>query len=104
MCSVHAAPEVVQYVHDWIAATRAHRGLSLGASPRAGVSLLNAAQAAAAIEARDFATPDDVKDVAPIVLPHRLIVAPQAEIDGVTAGRVVHELFESVAVPRDKTD
>jgi MoxR-like ATPase len=101
---VHAAPAVLQYVHDLIAATRAHRGLSLGASPRAGVSLLNAAQAAAAIEARDFATPDDVKDVAAIVLSHRLIVAPQAEIDGVTAGRVVHELLESVAVPRDKTD
>ena len=98
---VHVAPAVRQYIYDLIAATRSHRGLSLGASPRAGVSLLGAAQASAAIDERDYATPDDVKDVALLVLPHRLIVAPQAEIDGVTSLRVVREILESVAVPRE---
>ena len=99
---VHVAPAVLRYVYDLVAATRAHHGLSLGASPRAGVSLLAAAQAAAAIGARDYATPDDVKDVALLVLPHRLIVAPHAEIDGVTALRVVGEILESVAIPREQ--
>jgi MoxR-like ATPase len=98
---VRVAASVQQYIYDLITATRSHRGLSLGASPRAGVSLLAAAQASAAIEGRDYATPDDVKDVAPAVLSHRLIVAPQAEIDGVTSGKVVREILESVAIPRE---
>jgi MoxR-like ATPase len=97
---VHVSAAVQRYVLDVIEATRAHRRLSLGASPRAGVSLLVAAQAAAAIDARDYATPDDVKSVAPLVLPHRLIVQPQAEIDGVRASSVVEEILHSVAVPR----
>ena len=71
------------------------------ASARAGVSLLVAAQAAAAIDGRAFATPDDVKDVAAFVVPHRLIVAPQAEIDGVRAGAIVAEILQTVPVPRD---
>ena len=99
---VRVAASVQQYIYDLIAATRSHRGLSLGASPRAGVSLLGAAQASAAIDGRDYATPDDVKDVAAFVLPHRLIVAPQAEIDGVTAAKVVREILESVAIPREE--
>jgi len=98
---IHVAAPVQQYIYDLVAATRSHRGLSLGASPRAGVSLLGAAQAAAAIDGREYATPDDVKDVALFVLPHRLIVAPQAEIDGVTALKVMRELLESVPVPRE---
>ncbi len=98
---VRVAAAVQQYIYHLIAATRSHRGLSLGASPRAGVSLLGAAQASAAIDGRDYATPDDVKDVALFVLPHRLIVSPQAEIDGVTAAKVVREILESVAIPRE---
>lgn len=99
---VRVAAPVQQYVYDLIAATRSHRGLSLGASPRAGVSLLGAAQASAALDGRDYATPDDVKDVGAFVLPHRLIVAPQAEIDGVTSAKVVREVLESVAIPREE--
>ncbi|HEX5275030.1 MAG TPA: MoxR family ATPase [Candidatus Rubrimentiphilum sp.] len=99
---VRVAAPVQQYIYDLVAATRSHRGLSLGASPRAGVSLLGAAQASAAIDGRDYTTPDDVKDVAAFVLPHRLIVAPQAEIDGVTAAKVVREILESVAIPREE--
>lgn len=98
---VHVSSAVQRYVLDLIEATRAHPRLSLGASPRAGVSLLVASQAAAAIDARDYATPDDVKLVAPMVLPHRIIVAPQAEIDGVRAAAVLTEILQSVAVPRE---
>jgi len=99
--AVHVSAAVQRYVYAIVAATRSHRQLTLGASPRAAVSLLLAAQAAAAIDARSFATPDDVKSVAPLVLPHRLIVAPQAEIDGVRAAGVLDEVLQSVPVPRD---
>jgi len=98
---VHVSAAVQRYVYAIVAATRSHRQLTLGASPRAAVSLLLAAQAAAAIDARSFATPDDVKSVAPLVLPHRLIIAPQAEIDGVRAAGVLDEVLQSVPVPRD---
>jgi MoxR-like ATPase len=98
---VHVAAAVQRYIYEITAATRSHRQITLGASPRAGVSLLVAAQAAAAIDGRAFATPDDVKDIAPLVLAHRLIVAPQAEIDGVRAGALVGEIMETIPVPRD---
>jgi len=98
---VHLAAGVRQYAYRIVAATRGHARLTLGASPRAGVALLIASQAAAAIAGRDFAAPDDVKDVATFVLPHRLIVAPDAEIEGITAKDVLREILASVPVPRD---
>lgn len=98
---VHVSTVVQRYILDVIEATRTHRRISLGASPRAGVSLLAAAQAAAAIGGRDYTTPDEVKMVAPLVLPHRLIVQPQAEIDGVRAGAILEEILHSVPVPRE---
>jgi MoxR-like ATPase len=102
--TVHVSAAVQRYVYAIVAATRAHRQLSLGASPRAGVSMLLATQAAAAIDARAFATPDDVKAVAPLVLPHRLIVQPQAEIEGVRAASIIEEILQSAPVPREAAD
>ena len=99
--AVRVEAPVRRYVLEIVSATRAHHQLALGASPRAGVALLLAAQACAAIDARDFATPDDVKGIAPLVLPHRLIVQPHAEIDGVRAAGVVDEILRTVAVPRE---
>jgi MoxR-like ATPase len=99
--AVHVSPEVARYVYAIVAATRAHPRLALGASPRAGVSLLHAAQAAAAIDGRTYATPDDVKDVAPLVLPHRVIVQPEAEIEGIDAAAALGEILRTVPVPRD---
>jgi MoxR-like ATPase len=97
---VHLSEGVREYAYRVIAATRSHSRLTLGASPRAGVHLLTASQAAAAIEGRDFATPDDVKDVAEFVIPHRLIVAPDAEIEGLSGRDVLRDVLASVAVPR----
>ncbi len=97
---VHLSDGVQRYIQQIIAQTRTHPRLALGASPRAGVALLVAAQAAAAIDGRAFATPDDVKDVAAFVLPHRLIVHPEAEIDGVRARDIVADVLASVPVPR----
>jgi MoxR-like ATPase len=97
----HLSDGVRDYVYRIVAETRKQRRLTLGASPRAGIALLLAAQAAAAIGGRDFVSPDDVKDVAPLVVPHRLIVAPEAEIEGISAGTVLRDILASVPVPRD---
>jgi MoxR-like ATPase len=101
--SVHVAPSLQRYVLDIVKRTRDEADVSLGASPRAGIQLLIAAQAAAAIDDRNFATPDDVKAAAPSVLPHRLIVRPEAEIEGLTASEVVKRVLESVPVPKEAT-
>ncbi len=98
--AIHVSPNVLQYVYRIVEETRKSPRLSLGASPRAGVALLLAASAAAAIDGRDFAAPDDVKDVATLVLPHRTIVHPEAEIEGARAIDVVNDILGSVPVPR----
>jgi len=97
---VHVAPDVQAYAYDVAAATRTHARLALGASPRATVTLLITAQAAAAIDGRDYATPDDIKDVAQAVVAHRLIVQPEAEIEGATATTVLADILGNVPVPR----
>ena len=99
--AVHASPALQRYVYDIIARTRTSAEVSLGASPRAGITLLVAAQAAAAIEDAAFATPDNVKDAARFVLAHRLLVRPEAEVEGVTADDVVKRTLDSVPVPKD---
>jgi MoxR-like ATPase len=98
---VHLSDGVRSYTYHIVAATRSHPRLTLGASPRAGVHLLTASQALAAIGGRDFVTPDDVKDVAELVLAHRLIVAPDAEIEGISAYDVLREVLAGVRVPRE---
>ena len=97
---VHLSEGVREYTYRIVAATRTHPRLTLGASPRAGIALLTAAQAAAAIAGRDFATPDDVKDTADLVLPHRLIVAPEAEIEGISARDALRDVLAAIPVPR----
>ncbi|HEX3370390.1 MAG TPA: MoxR family ATPase [Candidatus Cybelea sp.] len=98
---VHLSDAVRDYTYRIVAATRANPRLTLGASPRAGIGLLAASQAAAAMTGRDFVTPDDVKDVADLVIPHRLIVAPDAEIEGISARDVVSEVLAALPVPRE---
>jgi MoxR-like ATPase len=84
---------VVQRTRDWPA-------LSLGGSPRATVALMFAAKALAAIEGRDYLIPDDVKTAAPPVLRHRLMVKPEAELEGITSDQVVAEVLAAVEVPK----
>ncbi len=98
--AVYVAEALQGYVYAIVARTRSAADIALGASPRASLALLIAAQAAAAIEGRAFATPDDVKSVAPLVLAHRLIVRPEAEIEGTTAANVVDRILAGVDVPK----
>jgi MoxR-like ATPase len=86
-------------VADIARATREERMLALGASPRATVALFRAARAAAVLEGRDFATPDDVKGIAPAVLRHRIVLAPELEVEGRTPDDVLAALLARVRVP-----
>ncbi len=93
-------PEIVGYVVDIVRATRHHDSILLGAGPRATQALVLAARAAAALEQRDFVTPDDVKRMAPHVLGHRMILRPEYEVEGVQIEEVVQSVLAEVAVPR----
>jgi MoxR-like ATPase len=97
--TVHLAESLQTYIYDVVAATRASSDVALGASPRAALALVVASQAAAYLDGRTFATPDDVKDVAPIVLAHRIIVRPEAELDGTTADAVIARVLSAVPAP-----
>jgi MoxR-like ATPase len=99
--AIYVAESLQGYIYEIVARTRASNDLALGASPRAGLALMGATQAAAAIEGREFATPDDVKGVAEFVLAHRVIVRPEAEIEGVTAERVLERILGAVEVPKN---
>ena len=91
---------LLEYIAELCRRTREHSRLRLGASPRAAVALLGAAKAHAAVMGQGFVSPDDVKAVALPVLRHRLVLRPEAEIEGLTADAVVTGLLADVAVPR----
>lgn len=97
---VRVEPELLRYVAELARSSRAWPALSLGASPRAGLSLLLAGKAYAAIQGRDYLIPDDVKQVAPPVLRHRFVLRPEAELEGLSTDRVVQDVCSAVEVPR----
>ena len=90
------------YVVSVTRKTREHESLSLGASPRAGLGLYKASQAAAAINGRDFVTPDDVKAVAVRVLSHRLVLTSNARLRGRTTTQIVEQVLSSTPVPIER--
>jgi MoxR-like ATPase len=96
---VRVEDSVRSYVVDVARATREHREISLGASPRATLSLYQASQAWAAIRGREYVLPDDVKQLAPAVLTHRLIISPQAQLRGRQPEELVADIVDSVPVP-----
>jgi MoxR-like ATPase len=99
---LHVSEAVRRYVVDLVESTRRSPGLRLGASPRAGLQLLRAARASAALAGRDMVLPDDVKELAGPVLAHRLLMAPEAAGIGRTADHVVAELVATLPVPRGR--
>jgi MoxR-like ATPase len=96
---VRVEPPVTAYITTIVRATRDHASLTLGASPRAGVALLKTARALALIGGRDYVIPDDVKRLAPAVLRHRVSVAPELELEGVTADQALRGILDQVEVP-----
>ena len=98
--AVPVAPALLDYVARLVRASRELPRVRLGASPRAGVALLAASRARAALRAAEWLSPDDVKAMAPAALRHRLVLRPEAELEGATADDLVRELLETVEVPR----
>jgi MoxR-like ATPase len=100
VCRVHADEKVIRYIVQLIQASREHYDLLLGGSPRASMALLRCAQAFAAVRGFDFITPDDVKDIAPDVLGHRLILRPESRLRKKTVAVVLTEVMNSVPAPQ----
>ena len=97
--TVRVEPRITGYITAIVRATREAASLTLGASPRAGVALFKAARAAALLEERDFVIPDDVKALAPAVLRHRVTVAPELELEGVTADQALKAVLDRIDAP-----
>jgi MoxR-like ATPase len=91
---------LLKYIVDIVSTGRNWGAVTIGPSPRAGVNLLIAARTMAACRGRDFVTPDDIKELAPWVLRHRLRLRPETEIEGTTADEVISQIMESIEAPR----
>ena len=93
-------PNLLKYIAAITDNTRNNANLFLGASPRASLAIMNASKAMAAINGRDFVTPDDIKKIAPAVLNHRILLTPEREMEGITPDKVVAQIIEAIEIPR----
>lgn len=91
---------LLKYIAAIVNNTRTNANLYLGASPRASIAILNASKAVAAINGRDFITPDDIKKVVGPILCHRIILTPEREMEGLTAEKMVQDLVQTIEIPR----
>lgn len=92
--------KLIEYIAKIVADTRNNALLYLGASPRASIAILNAAKGFAALNNRDFVTPEDIKEAAVPVLNHRVIVSPEREMEGLTSTDIIYQIIESIDIPR----
>lgn len=97
---VYIKKEVLDYIAEIVVSTRNSYQIYMGASPRASLWLLKTSKAFAALQGRDFVTPDDVKFLAPYVLNHRIVLSHEKELEGAPSEMVIKELIESIEVPR----
>lgn len=93
-------PKLLEFIARIVNETRNNPALYLGASPRASLSILRAARANAAMRGRDFVTPEDIVQMAPHVLRHRIIVTPEKEMEGITADDLIEVILKSIEIPR----
>ena len=100
VANVKVEPGLFKYITEITRRTRDWPALSLGASPRAALNLLFASKAMAAMDGREYIIPDDVKEVAPAVLRHRLVLKPEADLEGISAEQVIGEVLKGVEVPK----
>lgn len=97
--NVYTSEEIMQYIAEIVNKTRTDPNILLGASPRASIVLLNGAKAIAAMNGRDYVIPDDVKQILYPTLNHRLIIKPEAELEGVTVEEIIKKIIEEVPAP-----
>jgi MoxR-like ATPase len=95
---VHVDETLQEYIVALVDATRSHPDLALGVSPRGSLALFKAAQALAAVRGRDHVLPDEIKYLAPVTLPHRLIVKPEAELRGRTPNNILNDVLENTTL------
>ena len=100
LVGIQISPQVMRYLSELVRATRSSPQIQVGASPRAAVHLLLMSKTVAAMDGREFVTPDDVKAAAPAVLRHRLILTPEAQVAAETPDRVLTRVLAQVEVPR----
>ncbi len=98
--NVRVEPNIIQYIQQIVAKTRNDDAVQIGAGPRASLALLESSRAAAALQGRDFITPDDVKSLVGPVLTHRVTLSPEAEMEGMALDDLLGRIFEQVEVPR----
>ncbi len=92
--------KLLQFIAKLVHQTRNHKSIYLGGSPRASLAIMNASKAMAAIKGRDFVTPEDILEVVAPVLRHRIILAPDKEMEGVTEDEVIKQIIHSMEIPR----
>jgi len=92
--------KLMRYIAQIVSKTRTNSSLYIGASPRASLAIMISSKAYAAINGRDFVTPDDIKEMAYPVLRHRIILTPEKEMEGVVTSTIIKEIIDSVEVPR----
>lgn len=97
--NVLIADELKRYIVELVAATRGHPGVHMGASPRAGITLMKCAQALTLVRGSEFVTPETIQELAPPVIAHRLALDPDAQFSGLDSNRVVQDLVAEVKVP-----
>jgi MoxR-like ATPase len=97
---IRIEPKLLEYIVGIARTTRNSAAVSLGASPRSAIAMMLVAKAIAAIEGRDFLIPDDVKTAALPVLRHRMLLRPEADLEGITPDQVITEILAGMAVPQ----
>ena len=100
LARIHTRPEIIAYLHRIVKSSREHPLLMLGASPRAGIFLLLAAKARALLNGRDYLIPEDIQELAFPVLRHRLLVRPEAQVDGKSSDLIIKNILAGIPVPR----
>jgi MoxR-like ATPase len=97
--TIRISDELKHYIVALVAATRSANGVQLGASPRASIALMKAAQALALFDGLDFVGPEQIQELAVPVIAHRLVMEPQARFSGLTARGVVQDVLKKLKVP-----
>ncbi len=92
--------KLLEFIARLVTSTRSHKSIYLGASPRASLAIMMSAKSAAAMQGRDFVTPEDILEMAPPVLRHRIILTPEKEMEGATEDDVIKEIIHALEIPR----
>ena len=97
---LYVEPKLIEFIAQIVFETRHNPSLYLGASPRASLAIIHSAKALAAIQGRDFVTPDDIITVAVPVLTHRILLSPEKEMEGLTTTDIINQIIKKIEIPR----